>query len=97
MQAWQNGRRLKMELKTYEHKMVRGGLTGTVWENLTFFLSGCKEHGPNSGLQMTFCKEVLADNLLKYEKKVPEAFLIGKDFIKLKFMNRQLMILLMIA
>lgn len=75
--AWQNGRRLKMELKTYEHKMVKGGLEGTVWENLTFFLSGCNDYGHNSGLRMTFCKDVLADKLLQYEKKVPEAFLIA--------------------
>ena len=66
--------------------MVKGGLEGTVWENLTFFLSGCNDYGHNSGLRMTFCKDVLADKLLQYEKKVPEAFLIGRDFMNYRIL-----------
>ena len=29
--AWQNARRLKMELETYEHVMVKAGLEGTIF------------------------------------------------------------------
>merc|ERR1712080_199995 len=72
--AWQNGKRLKMELKTYEHVMVKGALKGTKWENLLFFLDGSIGHpcmgAPSSRKnvqRIAFCSEFLPKNLLQLE------------------------------
>jgi len=72
--AWQHARRLKMELETYEHVMVKAGFTGTKWENLLFFLDGTNKE---AGQRFVFCPEILPKNLLQFEKKVPEAYLMA--------------------
>ena len=60
-----------MELKRYEHVMVRGALSGTIWQNLEHFLDG------SIGLQaMAFSSELKAKSLLQLEKKIPECFLM---------------------
>ena len=64
-----------MELETYEHVMVKAGFTGTKWENLLFFLDGTNKQ---AGQRFVFCPEILPKNLLQFEKKVPEAYLMGK-------------------
>ena len=72
--AWQNARRLQMNLETYEPVMVKGALDGTRWENLLFFLKGTN---PKDGQRFAFCPEILPKSLLQFEKKVPEAYLMG--------------------
>ena len=62
-----------MELKRYEHVMVRGALGGTIWQNLEHFLEGSIDHQA-----MTFSSELQAKSLLQLEKKIPECFLICK-------------------
>ena len=62
-----------MELKRYEHVMVRGALGGTIWQNLEHFLGGSIDHQA-----MTFSSELKAKSLLQLEKKIPECFLICK-------------------
>jgi len=69
--AWQEGRGLGMELKRYEHIMVKDALEGTVWKNLIHYLDGTV--GRQS---FTFTPEVKANSLLQLEKKIPECFLI---------------------
>ena len=63
-----------MNLETYEPVMVKGALDGTRWENLLFFLKGTN---PKEGLRFVFCPEILPKSLLQFEKKVPEAYLMG--------------------
>lgn len=75
--AWQNARRLQMNLETYEPVMVKGALDGTRWENLLFFLKGTN---PKDGQRFAFCPEILPKSLLQFEKKVPEAYLMGNYF-----------------
>lgn len=72
--AWQNARRLKMDLKTYEPVMVKGALKDSPWENLTFFLGGTFAR---DGLRLVFSPSVNADALFQFEKKVTEAFLMA--------------------
>lgn len=72
--AWQNARRLQMNLETYEPVMVKGALDGTRWENLLFFLKGTN---PKDGQRFVFCPEILPKSLLQFEKKVPEAYLMA--------------------
>ena len=75
--AWQNARRLQMDLETYEPVMVKGALDGTRWENLLFFLKGTN---PKDGQRFVFSPEILPKSLLQFEKKVPEAYLMGNYF-----------------
>ena len=74
-----------MTLETYEHIMVKDGFTGTKWENLLFFLAGTSKSDrlivrKDGGQRFTFCSEILPKNLLQFEKKVPEAFLMGEKY-----------------
>jgi len=73
--AWQNGRRMGMELKRFNLRVGKNGLRGTKWENcLHFFHSapGDKHEQP-----ILFSPQVNAKALLTFEKKVPEFHLIG--------------------
>jgi hypothetical protein len=77
--VWQNGRLLKMELKNYEHVIVKSALQDTKWENLCFFLQGSIGTERKTATQcFTFAPEIQAKNLLRLEKKTPELFLMGK-------------------
>ena len=61
-----------MELKNFEHIVVRGAFQGTKWENLLFFLEGSLW-----GQKIVFCPEMKPEKLMQLEKKVPEAFLMA--------------------
>ena len=65
-----------MELKRYEHVIVRSALEGTIWQNLIHFLEGSIDHQA-----ITFSSEFNAKSLLQLEKKIPECFLICKLLI----------------
>lgn len=67
-----------MDLESYERVMVRGAVKDTQWENLAFFLDGL--YG-KSNQRFLFSPEMNAKNLLQFEKKCPEAFLMGKILI----------------
>jgi len=73
--AWQNGRRLGMELKRFNIRVGRNCLAGTKWENcLQFWFSF-----PGDVLEqpIIFSKDVKAQQLIAFEKKVPEFFLVA--------------------
>ena len=75
-QAWQNAKRLKMHLKTFEHLVVKAAIKGTKFDNLSFFLDGSRQ---NEGQRFVFSPEINLQGLLQFEKKVPDAFLCGKS------------------
>jgi len=73
--AWQNGRRIGMELRSFNKRIGRAGLKNTEWENCLHFFPECfdKDHD----LPILFSPEVKPKQLISFEKKVPEYFLIG--------------------
>eukprot|EP00088_Acartia_fossae_P025325 TRINITY_DN26150_c0_g1_i1.p1 TRINITY_DN26150_c0_g1~~TRINITY_DN26150_c0_g1_i1.p1 ORF type:complete len:265 (-),score=35.75 TRINITY_DN26150_c0_g1_i1:54-848(-) len=73
--AWQNARRAGMELEQYHYRVGMAGLTGTKWESCLHFWF--KFSGEMNFQQILFAPEVNPDKILKYEKKVPEFFLLG--------------------
>eukprot|EP00088_Acartia_fossae_P021397 TRINITY_DN2285_c0_g1_i1.p1 TRINITY_DN2285_c0_g1~~TRINITY_DN2285_c0_g1_i1.p1 ORF type:complete len:269 (-),score=34.46 TRINITY_DN2285_c0_g1_i1:531-1337(-) len=73
--AWQNARRAGMEMKLYHHRIGLAGLTGTQWENCLHFWF--KFRGEMNRQVVVFSPTVSPEKLLKYEKKVPEFFLLG--------------------
>ena len=78
LKAWQQSRKLGMELKLYEKRIVKAGLENTKWENLTFFLDDSLDRFNYSlHTAIMFCPNLMGDALLKYEKKVPELFFMG--------------------
>eukprot|EP00088_Acartia_fossae_P032513 TRINITY_DN33280_c0_g1_i1.p1 TRINITY_DN33280_c0_g1~~TRINITY_DN33280_c0_g1_i1.p1 ORF type:complete len:262 (+),score=9.97 TRINITY_DN33280_c0_g1_i1:51-836(+) len=73
--AWQNGRRIGMELKEYHHRVGKAGLRGTQWENCLHFWF--QFPGEMNLQPILFSPNLQPDKLLKYEKKVPEFHLLG--------------------
>jgi len=73
--AWQNGRRLDMELKEYHHRIGKAGLTGTRWHNCLHFWFNFP--GEMNLQPILFSPDLDPAKLVKYEKKVPEFTLIG--------------------
>lgn len=73
--AWQDGRRIGMELKRYSLRVGKHGLRGTQWENcLHFFMDHEAEHLRQA---IMFSPEVNPKQLLKFERKIPEFHLLG--------------------
>merc|ERR1711874_753756 len=77
--AWQDGRRIGMELKHYNVRTAKFGLRGTQWENcLRFFMDydGCHQ---NDFLEqmILFSPDVKPAQVLKFERKVGEFNLLG--------------------
>ncbi|TRY61765.1 hypothetical protein TCAL_01800 [Tigriopus californicus] len=70
--AFQNARRLGMELKQYNLQSGLAGLTDTRWENLLHFW-----YTNVSNQYLTFGHELHPKQLLTFEKKSPFLFLIG--------------------
>jgi len=73
--AWQNGRRIGMDLKEYHYRIGKAGLTGTKWENCLHFWF--KFPGEMNVQHILFSAEMEPGKLLSYEKKVPEFSLLG--------------------
>lgn len=73
--AWQNGRRVGMELKEYQYRVGKAGLRGTQWENCLHFWF--KFPGEMNLQQILFSPTLEPDKLLKFERKVPEFTLLG--------------------
>jgi len=73
--AWQNGRRMKMELKKYNIRVGKNGLRGTQWENCLHFFHNAP--GDGNEQPILFSPEVNAKALLTFERKVPEFHLLG--------------------
>jgi len=73
--AWQNGRRIGMELKEYHHRVGKAGLRGTPWENCLHFWF--KFPGEMNLQPILFSPTLEPDKLLKYERKVPEFSLLA--------------------
>jgi len=73
--AWQNGRRVGMELKRFNIRIGKSGLRGTEWENcLKLFHSF---PGDANEQPILFSPEVKPKALITFEKKVPEFHLLG--------------------
>ena len=73
--AWQNGRRMGMELRRFNARIGRAGLKNTEWENCIHFFPEC--YNKDHELPILFSPEVKPKQLISFEKKVPEFFLIG--------------------
>ena len=92
---FQDGRRIGMDLKHYNIRIAKYGLRNTQWENcLRFFMDYNVEYQREYLEQMMlFSPEVKPAQLLKYEKKVPDFFLLGAVVENLKDYGPCLMIL----
>merc|ERR1712179_217611 len=73
--AWQNGRRMGMELKRFNMRVGKNGLRGTRWENCLHFFHSAP--GDGNEQPILFSPDVKAKSLLSFEKKVPEFHLLG--------------------
>eukprot|EP00092_Neocalanus_flemingeri_P006771 GFUD01007313.1.p1 GENE.GFUD01007313.1~~GFUD01007313.1.p1 ORF type:complete len:281 (-),score=79.99 GFUD01007313.1:90-932(-) len=73
--AWQNGRRVGMELKQFNFRVGKHGLKGTKWENCLHFFHSFP--GDANAQPILFSPDVNPKALLTFEKKVPEFHLIG--------------------
>jgi len=73
--AWQNGRRMGMELKRFNMRVGKNGLRGTRWENCLHFFHSAP--GDGNEQPILFSPDVKAKSLLTFEKKVPEFHLLG--------------------
>jgi len=73
--AWQNGRRIGMELKEYHHRVGKAGLKGTQWENCLHFWF--KFPGEMNLQPILFSPNLQPDKILKYERKVAEFSLLA--------------------
>ena len=72
--AWQNGRRMGMELRRFSQRVGKAGLRGTEWENcLHFFID--REH--DHELPILFGPEIKPKQIITFEKKVPEFHCLG--------------------
>jgi len=74
--AWQNGRRMGMELKRFNIRVGKAGLNGTKWENCIHFFNSF----PGDVHEQPILFSTTDDkpwNLLTFEKKVPEFHLLG--------------------
>ena len=75
--AWQNARRLGLELKKYNNRICREALRNSKWEDVVMFHA---EMG-RMETQFAFCLEPAdktdPSKLLAYDKKVPEFILLG--------------------
>ena len=73
--AWQNGRKLGMELRRFNLRVGKAGLRGTEWENCLNFFFDSFNHDHETPI--IFSPEVRPKQLAAFEKKVPEFHLIG--------------------
>lgn len=73
--AWQNGRRVGMELKDYHYRVGKAGLLGTRWENCLHFWF--QFPGEMNMQPILFSPNLDPEKILKYERKVPEFVLLG--------------------
>jgi len=73
--AWQNGRRMGMELKRFNIRVGKNGLRATKWENCIHFF--CSFPGDVHEQPILFSPTDQPKALLNFEKKVPEFHLIG--------------------
>jgi len=76
--AWQNSRRLGMDLQKYHRRVGKAGLTGTRWQNCLHFWFSFQ--GDMNMQPVLFSSELDAAGVVKFEKKVPEFTLIGCVF-----------------
>ena len=73
--AWQNGRRMNMELVRYNFRVGKAALRDTEYENCLHFFFNC--YTQDYEQPMTFCPEVKPKQLITMEKKTPEFHLLG--------------------
>jgi len=73
--AWQNGRRVGMELRRFNLRVGKAGLMGTEWENCVHFFFKSFDHDHETPI--IFSPDVKPKQLAAFEKKVPEFHLIG--------------------
>lgn len=73
--AWQNGRRIGMELKQYNRRIGKAGLVGTQWENFLHYWF--QFPGNLVDQPLLFSPTVEPALLLRYERKVPEFSLLA--------------------
>ena len=78
-QAWQNSRRLGMELKVYEKIIMKGAFKDTKWENMLVFLEGSTKNQ-----SVLFSPTIDGQKLFQFEKKAPELYFIG-TYVKLDY------------
>jgi len=70
--AWQNSRRLGMELKVYEKIIMKGAFKDTKWENMLVFLEGSTKNQ-----SVLFSPTIDGQKLFQFEKKAPELYFIA--------------------
>jgi len=73
--AWQNGRRMGMELKKFNIRVGKYGLRGTKWENCLHFFHSFP--GDINEQPILFSPDTKPKSLITFEKKVPQFHLIG--------------------
>jgi len=73
--AWQNGRRVGMELQRYNMRVGKHGLRGTKWETCLHFFNNFP--GDVHEQPILFSPEIKPKALITFEKKVPEFHLLG--------------------
>ena len=73
--GWQLGRKMGMELKSYNKRVGRAGLVETEWENCLHFFMDCFDHDHEQPI--LFSPVVKPKNLISFEKKIPEFHLLG--------------------
>lgn len=73
--AWQNGRRVGMELRRFNLRVGKAGLRGSEWENCLHFFFQSFDHDHETPI--IFSPDVRPKQLAAFEKKVPEFHLIG--------------------
>jgi len=73
--AWQNGRRVGMELRRFNVRVGKAGLKGTEWENCLHFFFQSFDHDHETPI--IFSPDVKPKQLAAFEKRVPEFHLIG--------------------
>ena len=73
--AWQNGRRVGMELRRFNLRVGKAGLRGTEWETCLHFFYKSFDHDHETPI--IFSPDVRPKQLAAFEKKVPEFHLIG--------------------